>query len=285
MIWSPSTTRPRWSTARQRSASPSCAMPRSARWCTTAAARVSRWVEPTPSLMLRPSGSAPITVTRAPASVKTWGEMPDAAPCAQSSTMWRPSRRCGSVESRWTRYRSSASANRRMRPTSAPLGSSLAVPIAASIRSSTSSGSFTPPAAKNLMPLSGAGLWDAEIMTPKSARESAIRNAAAGVGTTPASNTSTPELASPAETALERNSPEIRGSRATTATGRRPDARRPSAILPSPSTTAAARARLSAMSTVRSALASPRTPSVPNRRGMEPCLISASSTGAPCGPS
>ncbi len=80
------------------------------------------------------------------------------------------------------------------------------------------------------MPLSGAGLWDAEIMTPKSARESAIRNAAAGVGTTPASNTSTPELASPAETAAERNSPEIRGSRATTATGRRPDARRPSAI-------------------------------------------------------
>ena len=28
----------------------------------------SRWVEPTPSLMFRPSGSAPITVTRAPAS-------------------------------------------------------------------------------------------------------------------------------------------------------------------------------------------------------------------------
>ncbi len=37
------------------------------------------------------------------------------------------------------------------------------------MRSSTSSGSLVPPMAKNLMPLSGAGLCDAEIMTPKSA--------------------------------------------------------------------------------------------------------------------
>ena len=36
---------------------------------------------------------------------------------------------------------------------------------------------------------------------------------------TPASSTSTPELASPAATAAVRNSPDTRGSRATTATG------------------------------------------------------------------
>ena len=35
------------------------------------------------------------------------------------------------------------------------------------------------------MPLSGAGLCDADTITPKSASMSAIRNAAAGVGMTP----------------------------------------------------------------------------------------------------
>src|SRR6185312_13803812 len=79
---------------------------------------------------------------------------------------------------------------------------------------------------------------------------------------------STPELESPAATAAEMNSPETRGSRATTAIGRRPDARRPSAILPLPSTTAAAWARPRDNSTVRSWFARPRTPSVPKRRGM-----------------
>ena len=73
MIWSPSTTLPSASTARQRSASPSCAMPTSAPCSSTAACSVSRWVEPTPSLMLRPSGSAPMTVTRAPASRERLG--------------------------------------------------------------------------------------------------------------------------------------------------------------------------------------------------------------------
>ncbi|SKY98779.1 Uncharacterised protein [Mycobacteroides abscessus subsp. abscessus] len=38
--------------------------------------------------------------------------------------------------------------------------------ITASIRSSTSSSSLCPPAPKNLMPLSGIGLCDAEIITP-----------------------------------------------------------------------------------------------------------------------
>ncbi len=72
------------------------------------------------------------------------------------------------------------------------------------------------------MPLSGAGLCDAEIMTPKSAPMSPTRKAAAGVGMTPASSTSMPELASPADTAAVRNSPDTRGSRATIAVGRLP---------------------------------------------------------------
>ena len=67
------------------------------------------------------------------------------------------------------------------------------------MRCSTTSGSFMPPRAKILMPLSGAGLCDAETITPKSASMSAIRNAVAGVGRTPASSTSTPEVASPAD--------------------------------------------------------------------------------------
>ncbi|CAM5321215.1 Pantothenate kinase [Streptomyces badius] len=67
-IWSPSTSSPAASTARQRSASPSCAMPRSAPCSTTAARSSSRWVEPQPSLMLRPSGSAPMVTTWAPAA-------------------------------------------------------------------------------------------------------------------------------------------------------------------------------------------------------------------------
>src|SRR5690606_25105950 len=83
------------------------------------------------------------------------------------------------------------------------------------MRSSTMSGSLTPPRAKILMPLSGAALCDAEIITPKSASRSATRNARAGVGMTPASRTSTPEEASPAATAASRKCPETRGSRAT----------------------------------------------------------------------
>ncbi len=58
---------------------------------------------------------------------------------------------------------------------------------AATIASSTVSASLCPPREKNLMPLSAIGLCDAEIMTPRSASLSAVRNAIAGVGRTPAS--------------------------------------------------------------------------------------------------
>src|SRR5665213_944564 len=65
-IWSPSMTDPSAATARQRSASPSCATPTSAPFATTAADNRSRWVEPHASLMLRPSGSLPIAMTVEP---------------------------------------------------------------------------------------------------------------------------------------------------------------------------------------------------------------------------
>src|SRR5439155_5264375 len=81
---------------------------------------------------------------------------------------------------------------------------------------------------------------------------------------TPSLSTSTPALASPATTAASRNSPEARGSRPTTATGRTPGVawswRRP------PSTAAAATPRFKARLAVSSSPATPRTPSVPNSR-------------------
>src|SRR5690606_9516330 len=120
-----------------------------------------------------------------------------------------------------------------------------------------------PPRAKNLIPLSGIGLWLADSMTPRSALVDRVRYATAGVGSTPSRNTLTPALASPATTAASRNSPEARGSRPTTADGWWP----PKAPL-SPSTWAAATERSSASSAVSSSLARPRTPSVPNSRPM-----------------
>ena len=72
-------------------------------------------------------------------------------------------------------------------------------------------------------------------MTPKSASRSATRYAAAGVGSIPASYTSTPEAARPAEIAAPMNWPLIRESWAITALGRCP-----SATWSKPSTTAAA---------------------------------------------
>ena len=93
MIASPSMTRPAASTARQRSASPSCASPRSAPWDTTADCSTSMCVDPQPSLMFSPSGSALIAMTFAPAARYARGAAVDAAPCAQSTTTVRSSSR------------------------------------------------------------------------------------------------------------------------------------------------------------------------------------------------
>ena len=48
--------------------------------------------------------------------------------------------------------------------------------------SSLLSGSLKPPRAKNLMPLSGMGLCDAEITAPISTLSTEVRNATPGVG-------------------------------------------------------------------------------------------------------
>jgi hypothetical protein len=62
-----------------------------------------------------------------------------------------------------------------MRPMPAPTGRSHGSLSRASMASSTSSSSFSPPRAKNLIPLSGAGLWLAESITPKSASSAMVR--------------------------------------------------------------------------------------------------------------
>src|SRR5262245_55920750 len=98
------------------------------------------------------------------------------------------------------------------------------------------------------MPLSPNGLCEAEITAPASV----AANATAGVGATPRSSIETPSLAKPAHNAACNIGPEIRVSR-------------PTAIVDAPSTRAAARPSASTSSGVRSTLATPRTPSVPNR--------------------
>src|SRR5690606_5573770 len=101
-----------------------------------------------------------------------------------------------------------------------------------------------------LMPLSAKGLCDADTMAA-GAPSAADHHATAGVGTTPSSTTSTPSLASPAASAASSMGPDRRVSR-------------PTAQRSPPSTRAAARPRARASSGVSSALATPRTPSVPN---------------------
>src|SRR6185312_9304594 len=98
---------------------------------------------------------------------------------------------------------------------------------------------------------------------------------------TPSLCTSTPLLARPATTAASRNSPETRGSRPTTATGRPSRPSRP------PRTVAAATLRSRASCAVNSRPATPRTPSVPNKRLRCPasaislrCSVGTSRAGA-----
>ena len=143
---------------------------------------------------------------------------------------------------------------------SAPVGRGAGASSPSSTASRRASGSLCPPAAKSLMPLSGIGLCEAEIITPRSAPSASTRNATAGVGSTPTRTASAPAEVSPATTAASSISPLARGSRPTTATGRWERSR-------SASTRAADADKREASSGVRSSpLASPRTPSVPNRR-------------------
>ena len=115
------------------------------------------------------------------------------------------------------------------------------------------------------MPLSGMGLWDAEITAPISTFSTEVRYATPGVGIIPASITSNPPADMPADSAAARKSPETRVSRPTSAR------RRPSNSLlspSSPSTRTAASPKSNASCAVKALFANPRTPSVPNIRGM-----------------
>ena len=73
MIWSPSMSWPRSSISTTRSASPSSAMPISARISRTLAPSAAGAVEPHSLLMLKPSGSTPIETTSAPSSQSAAG--------------------------------------------------------------------------------------------------------------------------------------------------------------------------------------------------------------------
>ena len=183
MIWSPSTTLPAASTARQRSASPSWAMPTSA---------------PTRTHVL----GERVEVRRADAVVDVQavgvGADHGDAGARVAEGLGRDS---GGRAVRAVEHDVDAVEPVRQRPEQVHdvavfgVGEAADAPdvarrsaaasgpdMAASMRCSTTSGSLTPPRAKILMPLSGAGLCDAETMTPKSASMSAIRNAADGRG-------------------------------------------------------------------------------------------------------
>ncbi len=167
-------------------------MPTSAPTRTTSAASLSRCVEPTPSLMLMPSGSAPMTVTFAPAlrNVSATPPMPRRA----RSRARRAGRR-GDAGAR----RAGGSHNDPPRRRSAPHGRRRRRSGAASRRPSPPRcaarqvGQLHAAAREDLDPVVGSGIVDAEIMTPKSASMSPMKNAVAGVGRVPASSTSTPE--------------------------------------------------------------------------------------------
>ena len=221
----------------------------------------SGWVEPQPSLMLQPSGSAPMTTTSAPAARSAAGATSLAAPLAQSTTTCRPSSRCGSAASS---ARRSARRRRRAagsRPTSPPVGRCQSSPQPRLDGVLELVGELEAAAGEELDAVVGHRVvrrreHDAEVGADVGGEEGdGRRRQHAGVEDVDARD------GQPGDTAAARNSPEPGGR------GRRPrrgGARRTAPT--SPSTCAAATERSSASSAVTSRLASPRTPSVPNSR-------------------
>src|SRR4051812_23350369 len=109
------------------------------------------------------------------------------------------------------------------------------------------------------MPLSSNGLCDAEITTPRSYGPVRVKYAIAGVGTTPALVTSPPWLTTPCASDASIQAPDSRVSRPTSnfAALRRSGSAR----------TSAAPSRAIVIGSSGYVPATPRTPSVPNRRG------------------
>ena len=170
MIWSPSTTSPAASTARQRSASPSWAMPTSAPCSSTAVAQA---VEVGGADAVVDVEAVGVGADHGDLGARRRGTHPGdgaaAAPWAQSSTTWRPSSRCGSEREQVHdvavlgvgEAADPADARRRSGP-------ACARPCAASMRSSTSSGSLGPPRGEELDAVVGhrvvrRGDHDAEV--------------------------------------------------------------------------------------------------------------------------
>ena len=131
-----------------------------------------------PSLMFQPSGSHPIacTVGAGPAVDLGRGGGRGAVGAVDDDAAGRSSgwstveSRCASVVARPRRAGRGPGRCRR-RSAGAPADAPLTT--VRSIAASTASGSLCPPRLNSLMPLSGIGLWLAEIMTPRSASVSA----------------------------------------------------------------------------------------------------------------
>ena len=193
--------------------------------------------------------------TVAPRRCSAAGVVWQEAPWPQSTATTRPSSlRPSSVSMAWSTYALRASFILMMWPTPAPVGSVSAAMASsdmtqALISSSTASGSFIPLRLKNLMPLNSGGLCEAEMTMPPSSSFWTVSSATAGVGMTPQQCGRPPSAMMPAVRALSSMVPERRVSRPTQISG--------------PRNLVAARPRRNARSHERSALATPRTPSVP----------------------
>ena len=154
--WSPSTTRPRSSTATHRSASPSSAKPTSAPSAATIAASAAGAVAPQPRLMFTPSGSAKRTLTRAPVAARISPATPQPEPFAQSTStaQVRPGAACQAQPVLAVALERHG-CRRWPAPSRALVGptSSSERQMSASSSSSTSSSSFEPRAVEHLEPV------------------------------------------------------------------------------------------------------------------------------------
>ena len=246
---------------------------------TTAAANASGWVEPQPSLMLVPSGLARrCAVTSAPSAANTPGATLEAAPLAQSSTTRRPSSRRpssdgppgGSGRRRpppASRDDASRPRGRWARPRPVDPGSGRARPRSAA---STSTVELGAAGAEQLDAVVVEGVVGGRDHRRRQPRALGAGRPPRRWAARPGRPRRPPRTARPADSAACSSGPERRVSRPTRKAG-------------AGSTRAAARPRPSASSAVSSALATPRTPSVPKRARRHPAT--AWSTAAPCGPS
>ena len=154
------------------------------------------WVEPQPSLMLRPSGSSATTSTVGAEAPEGGRARPGtAAPLAQSSRTVRPLR--SSREDRLELAQVVVEGALQLADAADGGGDGSGVERGPRSRPRRSSPSLTPSRPKNLIPLSRQGLWEAETTTPRSSPCRRTRIDAAALGRTPPRRTSPPAAATP----------------------------------------------------------------------------------------